>query len=82
MKSLSSLLSTEETIGLTLFHQKHLNDYFRITLYAGGYVIFTTKADRISYQKQIIPILERPFQALSVSCSYDASMYVHFRYPW
>jgi hypothetical protein len=40
------------------------------------------QADRISYQKQIIPILERPFQALSVSCSYDASMYVHFRYPW
>jgi hypothetical protein len=39
MKSLSSLLSLEETIGLTLFHQKHLNDYFRIILYAGGYVV-------------------------------------------
>jgi hypothetical protein len=39
MKSLSSLLSREEAIGLTLFHQKHLNDYFRIILYAGGYVV-------------------------------------------
>jgi hypothetical protein len=37
MKSLPSLLSQEETIGLTLFHQIHLYDYLRIILYAGAY---------------------------------------------
>jgi hypothetical protein len=33
-----------EAIGLTLFHQKYLNDYLRVILYAGGY-----KVDRLTY---------------------------------